>query len=357
MTTTEIQPDETAVEEFIGKVLGDIAGSMATRFAVIGETLGLWKGLAIGPTTSVELAARTGLDERYVREWLAGVHAAGYVAYDLASAAFTLPEAAVSVFADDGGPASIGGDLQLQLGLGRVQDDVIQAFRTGGGVPLDDMSHDVFHGIARSTSAWFDHLLVQDWLPRLPEVDAELERGCDVADVGTGAGRALITLANRYPNSRFVGFDVSPAQVALAEAAIAEAGVGDRVRVERVDASAGLPGEYDIITTFDVIHDAVDPAGLLRTIRDGLKEGGRYLCLDINASHRVEDNVGPLATVFFGYSLHYCMTTSLAGGGAGLGTCGFNPHVAKRMCREAGFGEFRVIDIEHPMNHLYEATP
>ena len=88
-----------------------------------------------------------------------------------------------------------------------------------------------------------------------------------------------------------------------------------------------------------------------------MKAGGRYLCLDINASHRIEDNVGPLATVFFGYSLYYCMTTSLAGGGAGLGTCGFNPHVAERMCREAGFGEFRVIDIEHPMNHLYEATP
>jgi SAM-dependent methyltransferase len=357
MSTTDIQADETAVDEFVGKVLGDMAGSMATRFAVIGEALGLWKGLATGPATSAELAARTSFDERYVREWLAGVHAAGYVTYEPASGAFTLPDAAVAVFADDGGPAFVGGDLQLQLGLGRVQDDVIRAFRTGRGVPLDDMSHDVFHGIARSTSAWFDHLLVQDWLPRLPEVEAQLEEGCDVADVGTGAGRALITLATRYPNSRFVGFDISPAQVALAEAAITDAGVGDRVRVERVDASAGLPGEYDLITTFDVIHDAVDPGGLLCTIRDALKAGGRYLCLDINASHRVEDNVGPLATVFFGYSLHYCMTTSLAAGGAGLGTCGFNPHVAERMCREAGFGEFRVIDIEHPMNHLYEATP
>lgn len=224
-------------------------------------------------------------------------------------------------------------------------------------MPQDHMSHDVFHGIARSTGGWFDHLLVQDWVPRLPEVDEALARGCEVADVGTGAGRALIRLAERYPASRFVGFDVSPEQIALAEAAIDEAGVSDRVRVELADGSAGLPGEYDLITTFDVIHDAVDPAGLLRSIRDALKTGGRYLCLDINASHRTEDNVGPLATVFYGYSLHYCMTTSLAAGGAGLGTCGFNPIVAQQMCTEAGFGGFRVIDIEHPMNNLYEATP
>lgn len=361
MSTTESSStttvDEAAVEEFMGRVLVDVAGSMATRFATIGDVLGLWKDLAAGgPATSSELATRTGLDERYVREWLAGCHAASYVEHDAASGRFTLPAHAVPVLAEEGGTHFFGGSLQMISGMAEVQGQVLDAFRTGGGVPQSAMPHAVFEGIARFTNAWFDHALVPAWMPLLPEIEAALVAGCDVADVGTGAGRALVALAEAYPKSRFVGYEVSPEQVELAQAGLEAAGVTDRARVELVDGSSPLPDQFDVITTFDVIHDAVDPAGLLETIRAALRPGGRYLCLDMHASHELADNVGPIHTLMYGCSIHYCMTTSLAHGGTGLGTCGFNPHVAEEMCRAAGFAGFRIVEIDDPFNLLYEVT-
>jgi SAM-dependent methyltransferase len=143
----------------------------------------------------------------------------------------------------------------------------------------------------------------------------------------------------------------------LARANVEAAGVADRVRIELCDVSKGLPETFDVITTFDVVHDAVDPAGLLVAIREALRPDGRYVCLDINASHRSEDNVGPLGALFYGFSVFYCMTTSLAHGGTGLGTCGFNPHTADAMCADAGFSSVRRIDMENPFNNLYEARP
>jgi SAM-dependent methyltransferase len=357
MTAIETAPEAALLEEFVGKALGDVAGAMATNLATLGDALGLWKDLAAkGPATSDELAHRAGIAERYAREWLAGVHAAGYVDYDPATGVYTLPPHAAEVFAHEGGPVFFGGTLQMTRATSLVFDELCDAFRTGGGVPQAHYSSDLYEGISRFTAGWFDNLLLPVWLPLLPEIEAKLVAGCDVADVGTGAGRALITLAQAFPNSRYVGFDVFAGQVELARANADAAGVSDRVRFEVADIAAGLPGEYDVITTFDVIHDAVDPAGLLRSIRAALRPNGRYICLDINASHKPEENVGPLATLFYACSIQYCMTTSLAHGGAGLGTCGFNPHVAEQMCGEAGFSTVRQVGIDDQFNVLYEAT-
>jgi SAM-dependent methyltransferase len=350
--------DQEQLEAFVGKVVGDLGGTLATALAGIGDSLGLWKDLdANGPATSETLAARTGTAERYAREWLAGVHAAGYVDYDPETATYTLSPYAAACFAHEGGPVFMGGSLQMLRGMSAVFDEVCDSFRTGGGVPQTHYGNDLYEGICRFTNGWFNNLLVPVWLPLLPDVEAKLKAGCDVADVGTGAGRALITLAEAYPNSRYVGYDIFPAQIELAKANAKEAGLEDRVRFDVVDGSQGLPGQFDVITTFDVIHDSADPAGLLRVIRDALKPDGRYVCLDMNASHRPEENTGPIATMLYGCSIHYCMTTSLAHGGAGLGTCGFNPHVVDEMCRDAGFGSVRRVDMENPFNHLYEIQP
>ena len=355
MTTTDV--DEAKVEEFVGKVLGDMSGMMVSKLATIGDALGLWKDLAAnGPATSAELASRTGTAERYTREWLAGVHAAGYVDYEPATGVYTLPSYAAPVFADEGGPVFFGGMLEMIEGVSPIFEELLDAFRTGGGVPQTSYNPHFWNGLSRFTSGWFENLLVPVWMPLIPEVEAKLIAGAAVADVGTGAGKALVKLAQHYPNSRYVGYDIFPAQVELATANAKEAGVDDRVRFEVADVSKGLPEEYDVITTFDVIHDAADPAGLLRAIRAGLRPGGRYLCLDINASHRPEENVGPLGGLFYSISVQYCMTTSLAQGGAGLGTCGFNPHTADAMCLDAGFASVRRVEMDNPFNNLYEAT-
>lgn len=192
----------------------------------------------------------------------------------------------------------------------------------------------------------------------MPAVSQLLEAGADVADVGSGRGRALITLATAFPASRYVGYDVHTPSVQAARRAAEEAGVADRVRFEQRDvATDGLSANYDVVFTFDVVHDAVDPAGLLRGIHAALRPEGRYVCVDMNASHRSEENAGPIGALFYGLSILYCMTTSLAHGGAALGTCGFNPHTAEVMCKEAGFSKVRRLPRENPFNNIYEITP
>jgi SAM-dependent methyltransferase len=176
-----------------------------------------------------------------------------------------------------------------------------------------------------------------------------------VADVGCGRGRALIKLAQAFPRSRYIGYDNFGPTVARATANAREAGVSDRVRFEERDASKGLPAQFDVITTFDVVHDAVDPLQLLQSIRRALMPGGVYVCLDINCSDKLEENANPLGAMFHGVSVFYCMTTSLANNGAGLGTLGFHEAKVRDLCEKAGFSSVRRVPLENPFNNLYEA--
>jgi 2-polyprenyl-3-methyl-5-hydroxy-6-metoxy-1,4-benzoquinol methylase len=206
----------------------------------------------------------------------------------------------------------------------------------------------------RFTNGWFENLLLQEWLPKVPSVQSALEAGASVVDVGCGAGRACIKLAQAFPNSTIVGLDAFQAQVDLATANAQAAGVADRVRFEVRDVAAdGTGSTADVITTFDVVHDAVDPRGLLRAIRQGLDDGGTYLMLEMNAHDDPAENVGPIAAMLYGVSVMYCMTTSLAHGGEGLGTCGMPPGKVRELSLEAGFGEVEQVEMENPFNTLF----
>lgn len=350
--------DATKVEEFLGKVLTDTSGLTVTVLASIGDRLGLWKDLATnGAATSAELATRTGIHPRYAKEWADGMTAAGYLVYDSGTERFTLPAEHVPVVADEGGAAFFGGMHQMLHGMVNAYDHLLDAFRSGGGVPMSAYHDDTWDGMERFTGGWFNNLLVPEWMPLLPDVETKLQAGSRVADVGCGRGRALTALAEAYPASTFVGYDAFEPSIERARANAEASGVADRVTFEACDGSKGLPETFDVIFTFDVVHDAVDPRGLLRSVREALDPDGVYVCLDINASHRPEENAGPLGALFYGVSVLYCMTTSLAGGGEGLGTCGFNPQVAEQYCKDAGFGAFRRVEMENPFNCLYEARP
>ena len=353
-TTEQIVAQEQA-QAFLGQVFGDLTGLTNTALASIGDRLGLFKDLAAhGPTTSQELATRTGTNERYVREWLGGMASAGYLSYDPGDERFTLPPAHAPTLADDGGPLFLGGVQQEMLGTLATLGQVITAFKRGGGVAPGDFASDTWEGIERFTNGWFNHLLVQQWLPLMPDVLAKLEHGADVADVGCGHGRALIRLAQAYPNSRYVGFDLLPEQIERAQTNATAAGVGDRVRFVQGDAAAGLPGSYDVITTFDVVHDAADPVGLLDSIRRALQPDGIYMCVDINCSDKLEENLGPKGAFFHGCSVLLCMTMSLAEQGEGLGTLGLHEGKLRELCAEVGLGTVRTVPIENPFNNLYE---
>jgi 2-polyprenyl-3-methyl-5-hydroxy-6-metoxy-1,4-benzoquinol methylase len=350
--------DQTKADAFVGTVLTNTSGFTTTVLAAIGDRLDLWKTLAAsGPVTSQELAERAGITERYAREWLGGMAAAGYLTYEPAGERYTFPAEHAPVLADEGGPAFLGGIHQVLLGWTKPIDRLIAAFRDGGGVPLTAYDNDAWEGLERFTAGWFNNLLLQQWLPAMPEVTAKLERGALVADVGCGGGRGLIALARAFPRSRFVGYDVAAPAIARANANAAAAGVADRVRFVQADVTRGLPEQYDIITTFDVIHDAVDPLGLLRAIRQALAPDGHYICLEINSSPHAEENVGPLSALQYGSSVLYCMTTSLAHGGEGLGTLGLPEPRVRELSALAGFGSVRRLPLENPFNILYEIRP
>jgi len=347
--------EQEQVEAFAGRVVGDIAATMSTIFVALGDKLGLFSALASGgPATPAELAERTATDQRYVREWLHGLNANGYLERDRPTARFSLPAAHAAVLAEEGGLWFLGGGYQELAGMLPVLGRIESAFREGGGVPQAAYTDDAYDGMARFTRAWFDHRLPGDWLPVLGDLKSRLEKGLRWADVGSGAGRAVIRLAELFPASTFVGYDAFEAQVLRARRAAEEAGVGDRVRFELADAAQGMPEKFDVISTFDVVHDAADPAGLVAGIRRSLADDGTYLMLEINCADDPADNTGPVASVMYGFSVLYCMTTSLAQGGEGLGTCGCPPAVVHELGQAAGFGSVRALDIGDPFNRLYE---
>jgi 2-polyprenyl-3-methyl-5-hydroxy-6-metoxy-1,4-benzoquinol methylase len=350
--------DPGEIEAFAGRVVGDLAGTMATIFCALGDKLGLFEALASGgPAAPAELAERTGAQERYVREWLHGLAAAGYLEYDRTGGRYALPAAHAAVLADEGGLWFLGGGYQEVAGMLPALSRIEAAFRDGGGVPQAAYPDDAYDGMSRFTRAWFDHRMLGDWLPLVPHLGERLTAGIRWADVGCGTGRAVIRLAEEFPASTFVGYDAFPAQVERARKAAEHAGVADRTRFEVADGSRGLPQKFDVISTFDVVHDAVDPAGLVAGIRRSLADDGSYLWLEINCADDPADNTGPIATVMYGFSVLYCMTTSLAQGGTGLGTCGCPPAVVEQIGHSAGFSAVEELPIGDPFNRLYELRP
>jgi SAM-dependent methyltransferase len=331
---------------------------MTTVLASIGDRLGLFKDLSVnGASTSSELAARTGIHERYAREWLGGMVTAGYLEYDPATHRFRLPAEHAAALAQEGGPFFFGGIYQMFPAMVGVFDLVTEAFRNGSGVPQSAYSPAFWDGLERFTAGWFENLLLQQWIPAMPDLEAKLKQGADVADVGCGRGRALIKMAQAFPQSRYTGYDVFGPAVDHATERARKAGLADRVKFEQLDVVKGLPQAFDIITTFDVVHDAVDPLGLLEVIRRALKPDGIYVCLDINCSDKLEENAGPLGAMFHGVSVLYCMTTSLSNGGLGLGTLGFHEPKVRELCAAAGFRSVRKLNLENPFNNIYEIKP
>jgi len=338
---------------FIERVFGDSAAFVTIAMAAIGDRLGIWKDLAAhGPATSMQLARRMGLSERHVREWLAAMASADYLTYDVSTRQFALGAERANVLADEAGAMFLGAIPDLLVSYLRPYDRLVETFRTGGGVPQSAYPDATYHGQERFSAGWYEHLLVQRWLPAA-SVDGKLEAGARVCDVGCGGGRALVKLAEAYPRSRFVGYDVFGPNIHRARERAQRAGVGDRVQFQQLDVAAGIPEPFDVITTFDVVHDSVDPAALLRSIRRGLAKDGTYLCLEIKCGAQLQDNAGPTGALLHGVSVLYCMSTSLANGGVALGTCGVHEPKLRELASEAGFGAVAKLAIDDAFNDLY----
>jgi 2-polyprenyl-3-methyl-5-hydroxy-6-metoxy-1,4-benzoquinol methylase len=353
---SSVELDE--VERFQAKVVRDTSGLTITLMSAIGDKIDLFKHLADADSIGSDAFARKAeIHPRYAKEWLSIMTSGGYVQYDPPTQQFSLPKTHARVLAEEGGPFFLGGTHQMLLGMVNVIGLLEDAFRSGEGIPMSAYDADTWEGMERDMNGVYDAKLIDEWIPAMPRVTAMLEKGVDVADVGCGSGRVLIKLAQTYPRSNFVGFDIFEPALERAAANARDAGVEDRIEFKALDAAQGLPGKYDIVTTFEVIHDASHPVELLRAIRRSLADRGCFVCMDIECSEDLEDNHGPLATVRYGASILYCMSTSLANDGEGLGTMGLNESKMKELCLKAGFDNVRKVPLEDSIHSLYEAVP
>jgi 2-polyprenyl-3-methyl-5-hydroxy-6-metoxy-1,4-benzoquinol methylase len=354
MTATTPELDQAKVEAFVERVVLDVGTAMRGGLLYIGDRLGIFKALADGaPVTTGELAERTGLSERYLREWLGSMATAEYVEHDAETGRYRLPVEHALPLADDDFPFFAGGFLQIIVPTVSVAPKVAEAFKTGRGVTQDEYLPDMYEAIERSTAPWYKHHLVQEWIPALDGVQAKLEAGGTALDVGCGGGLASITLAKAFPNAQFCGYDVHGGSIERARANAAAEGVADRTTFDVVDGCELPEDRFDLVSTFDVVHDSVDPVGLMTSIRRSLREDGSYLMLEMNASGDVEENRNPLGKFLYNVSTLYCMTTSLAHDGAGIGAC-MGEEKARELAYAAGFSKFRKLPIEDPFSVLYE---
>jgi 2-polyprenyl-3-methyl-5-hydroxy-6-metoxy-1,4-benzoquinol methylase len=350
--------DMKQVQSFAFKVIGDITAQQMGTLSAVADRLGLFKALAdAGPATSAEFAARAGINERYAREWLSAMACHGYIAYDDTTQRFTMPDEHAYCLADPDSPFYLGSLLVMAQPYWRNLDRLTEAFKHGGGVPQECYGAEFWCGFERFTRTGFRNNLCQDWIPAMPQVDAQLRAGGSVADVGCGNGQALIFLAQGYPDATLVGYDNYPPAIEAANANARAAGLANRLRYEVCDVTQGVPGSHDLITTFDVVHDMPRPRPAMREIRRALKPEGTYFVLEFNFSGDLQQNIEhPLGIGAFGYSAstNYCMTQALAVGGEGTGTC-MGEEKTRALALEAGFSHFRRIDFpQNPFNLFYE---
>ncbi|CAN5879222.1 class I SAM-dependent methyltransferase [soil metagenome] len=355
MTILETHPEMTeSTEDFAGRMTLAVDSASVAILASIGHQTGLFDTMAALPAaTSAQIADAAGLDERYVREWLGGMTSARVVEYDPAAGTYTLPAHRAAVLTRAAGPDNLARVAQFIPLLGEIEQKIIGCFRTGGGLSYTEYPR--FHALmAEESGEVFDAALVDVVLPLVDGLPARLRAGADLADWGCGSGHAVNVMAQAFPNSLFTGIDFSAEGIATATAEAARLGLANATFLQRDVATLDVIDAYDVITAFDSVHDQSHPATMLANIHRALRPGGVFLMVDIKASSRLEDNVGvPLSTYLYTVSTMHCMSVSLHGDGAGLGTV-WGQQLATSMLRDAGFSDVTVSEIESdPLNSYY----
>jgi 2-polyprenyl-3-methyl-5-hydroxy-6-metoxy-1,4-benzoquinol methylase len=359
--------DPDALMELIGRVIADAGGALILPLAMLGDRLGLFSALASGgPATSAELAERTGLTERYLREWLLAMAAAGYVTYEdvgggadggrsAASARYRLSPEQAEAFTNPESPGYVAGAFQNLTAATRVLDRLTEAFRTGAGIAWHEQHEDMFEGTERFFRPGYLANLASSWIPSLGGAEKRLADGARVADVGCGFGASTIIMAQAYPNSTFEGVDYHRPSIDAARGRAAAAGVAERVTF-RVAGAADLSGSYDLITFFDCLHDMPDPAGALRAARAATADGGGVMLVEPMGWDSVEEAINPLGKLMAAASTLICLPSGLSAAPAyGLGNQA-GPARTCELARDAGFSEARIAAATD-FNLVYELRP
>jgi SAM-dependent methyltransferase len=354
MTTTI---DEHKLNDLLGRAIVDFGAVSIAPLVLIGDRLGLYRALASdGPMTSVELAACTETNERYVREWLNAQAASGYVRYHADTGRYGLTPEQALAFADEDSPAFIVGAFETALAAGKILPKLTDAFRTGQGIGWHEHDHALFHAIERFFRTGYNSHLVQAWIPALDGVGAKLASGARVADIGCGHGASTILMAQAFPASQFTGFDYHAESIAAANERARQAGVAERCRFEVASAKAFKGCGYDLVTIFDALHDMGDPVGATRHVLSTLKKDGTLMIVEPFAGDRVEENLNPVGRAYYAGSTMICTPCSLAQEvGLALGAQAGEARM-RAVVTGAGFTRFRRAT-QTAFNLVYEAKP
>jgi SAM-dependent methyltransferase len=356
--TTAVQPiDQAKLDEFLGRFVGDLGAALSAALVVIGDRLGLYRAMRGGePVSAAQLAERTGTDPRYVREWLSNQAAGGYVTYDPDGEEFFLSPEQSFALAQEGSPAFIPGAFQVATAAIKDEEKIERAFHSGDGVGWHEHHDDLFAGTERFFRPGYAANLVSSWIPALDGVQAKLQRGGRVADVGCGHGASTILMAQAFPNSEFIGFDYHRPSIEHAHQAAVEAGLDDRVRFEVASAKEYPGGPYELVAMFDCLHDMGDPVGAAAHVRDTLAPDGTWLIVEPHAGDRLQDNMNPVGRVFYGASTLICTPASRDQEvGLALGAQAGEARL-RAVVTAGGFTRFRRAT-ETPFNIVLEARP
>jgi 2-polyprenyl-3-methyl-5-hydroxy-6-metoxy-1,4-benzoquinol methylase len=351
--TTSI--DEERLHSLLGQAVVEFGATVNAALVVLGDRLGLYRELAEhGPLTSSELAERTGTAERYVREWANAQAASGWV--DYADGRYSMSPEQALMFAQPGSPAFVGGAFQIALGSADAREHIGDAFRSGAGFGWHEHTDDVFDGCRRFFEPGYRANLVQSWIPALEGVQDRLQAGGRIADIGCGQGASAILMAQAYPQATVRGSDYHAGSIAEAERMAAEAGVADRVRFTVAGADALPAAGYDLVTSFDCLHDMGDPAGTARQVRAALAPDGVWMIVEPRAGDSVPENLNPVGRAYYAFSTLLCTPSSLAQeGGLALGAQAGEARL-REVLQSAGLTRVRRA-AETPFNIVLEARP
>ena len=359
MSDTTVDPDK--LRQYSFQLFTKLEGAVTSGMVHLGDRLGLYRAMreAGGPLSTEELAEHTNTQERWVREWAYNQAAAKMIVAEEDGRFSLTPEAAV-VLADPDHPAFGMGMFHRLPQTMQALEHVRESFHTGIGLDYDSHGPEGAVGIERSFEPWNKAFLLPLVLPALEGVIDKLEQGAKVADVGCGAGSAVLLIAEHFPSTEVTGYDISRYALERARLKLDASGLTNATFSDPRDNPLPTDQSLDLVITFDCIHDMSNPQNVIALIRSSLKASGTWLLVDIKARESFEENVqkNPMAPLMYGISVLSCMSSALSEpNGAGLGTLGLPESKAREMAGAAGFSRFRKLDIDHPINAFYEIRP
>lgn len=351
--------DQQKAEAFAERIFTDLNAGMSCLSLYLGYQLGLFETLSqSGAATPGELARRTSYQERYLKEWVSGMAAGGYLEYDAASGRFSLPPEHAPALVDPDNPGFAVGVMGWVPSFASVLPRLMEAFRSGGGVPYEDYGNDMVEAQGLSTRPMFVNDYVSQWIPAMPDVATRLRAGGRVVEVGCGVGWSSVSLARGIPQVRIDAVDPDAASLVQARRHAAQAGVLDRIAFHEMPLEqAPLAGPYDLVTAFECLHDLPYPVSVLRRMRELAQPGGAVLVADEAVADTLEENCNFMGHLFYNFSVLHCLPQALVfPDAAGTGTV-IEPATLRRYAQEAGFRRVEVLPIDNPMFRFYRLTP